>query len=335
MAPLKAPRWIHPGFPSPNSSLIRSDATSQSTSSPSIDPYDPLGGPPEPIIYQDDSLSYAMRLQGEFDHEDRALAAERINLPHIVQLSYAERLRNELFDHEDRALAAERVNLPNIVQLSYAERLQKEFDNEDRALSADCIKLSHTVRQVFKCGICMEELPEDSVARPDPCGHSFCRDCMRGYVSSRLEERRFPILCPTCTASKGKGKTVTGGTPMFLSPLSKTLMDVVEVSQALALNLGLTDEQFNIWTEMEMVSFSVLMYCRKYSTPIVSTLCLLIVETGVRGPCSWRERNMKGPKSSHARSRTATMLGANSVSRRSTLVGHRTLATARRNYINL
>ena len=47
-------------------------------------------------------------------------------------------------------------------------------------------------------------------------------------------------------------------------------MNVVEVSQSLALNLGLTDEQFNIWTEMEMVSFSVLLHCRKYACGICS-----------------------------------------------------------------
>ncbi|KAI9434828.1 hypothetical protein H4582DRAFT_1818325 [Lactarius indigo] len=129
--------------------------------------------------------------------------------------------------------------------LSYARRLQNEFDSEDRALSAERHKLSKNVQRVFQCGICMEDMPEDSVARPDPCGHPFCRECMRGYVSSRLEEHRFPVLCPTCTAGKGKGKDVTG------------------VSQALALNLGLTDEQFSIWTEMEMVAFSVLLHCRK------------------------------------------------------------------------
>ncbi len=95
--------------------------------------------------------------------------------------------------------------------ITYARRLQNEFDNEDHALSAERIKLSQTAQRVFECGICMEEMPEDSVARPDPCGHAFCRDCMRGYVSSRLEEHRFPILCPTCTAGKGKNKGITGG----------------------------------------------------------------------------------------------------------------------------
>ena len=38
----------------------------------------------------------------------------------------------------------------------------------------------------------------------------------------------------------------------------------LEVSQALALELGLTDEQYSIWTEMELITFSVLLYCRKY-----------------------------------------------------------------------
>ncbi|KAH9169622.1 hypothetical protein EDB89DRAFT_2098593 [Lactarius sanguifluus] len=140
------------------------------------------------------------------------------------RLSYAKHLQGKF--GEDRA----------------PPRLQNEFDSEDRALSAERIKLSKNVQQVFQCGICMDDLPEDSVARPDPCRHAFCRECMRGYVSNRLEEHRFPILCPTCTAGKGKGKSVTW---------------------RLALNLGLTDEQFSIWTEMEMVTFSVLLHCRK------------------------------------------------------------------------
>ncbi|KAI9452124.1 hypothetical protein BJY52DRAFT_1124676, partial [Lactarius psammicola] len=68
------------------------------------------------------------------------------------------------------------------------------------------------------------------------------------YVSTRLKEHRFPILCPTCTAGKGKGKG-KGATG--------------EVSQTLAQDLGLTEEQFDIWVEMEMAAFSVPLHCRK------------------------------------------------------------------------
>jgi hypothetical protein len=68
-------------------------------------------------------------------------------------------------------------------------------------------------QQLFMCGICLEEMPDDLIARPDRCGHSFCRECLREHVTMRLKERRFPILCPTCTASNSKGKKrVASGT---------------------------------------------------------------------------------------------------------------------------
>jgi len=93
-----------------------------------------------------------------------------------------------------------------------AIRLQNEFDNEDRALSAQRAELAESAQRLFECGICMEKKLYDSIARPDPCGHDFCRDCLRGHVTARIDERRFPILCPTCTAGKDKGKETAGGT---------------------------------------------------------------------------------------------------------------------------
>ena len=96
--------------------------------------------------------------------------------------------------------------------LMYAMRLQHEYDNEDRALSVQRTQLSRSAQRLFECSICMEEMPVDSIARIDSCGHTFCRECLRGHVSARIDEHRFPVLCPTCTANKGKGKGKAGGT---------------------------------------------------------------------------------------------------------------------------
>jgi hypothetical protein len=245
------------GSNNPFTAISRHTATSHSTSSRSVRPAHDTRSSSPPLFDWDGT--YASRMQDEYDSEDRALTTERAALSRYVtshntnpRSSGSRDTRGGPPAHRDDAL-------------SYAERLQSQFDNEDRMLSAERIKLSKTIQTVFECGICMEEMPEDSVARPDPCRHAFCRECMRGYVSARLEEHRFPILCPTCTADKGKGKGVTGGTRCSFPPLSNCLMNVAEVSQSLALDLGLTDEQFNIWTEMEMVSFSVLLHCRKYA----------------------------------------------------------------------
>jgi len=100
--------------------------------------------------------------------------------------------------------------------------------------------------KVFECCICMNEMPVYFIARIDSCGHTFCRQCLLGHVTARLEERKFPILCPTCIVDKGKGKGKVG-----------------EVSPILALDLGISDEQFDIWSEMEMAPFAVLVHCRK------------------------------------------------------------------------
>ena len=91
-------------------------------------------------------------------------------------------------------------------------RLQHEYDIENRALSAQRADLAKLSQRLFVCGICLEEMLYDSVARPDPCRHTFCRECLRGHVAARLNERKFPVLCPTCTADKSKGKGIVGGT---------------------------------------------------------------------------------------------------------------------------
>jgi hypothetical protein len=74
-----------------------------------------------------------------------------------------------------------------------AAMLQRQIDEEDYLLATE-----HT--DILSCGVCLDTLPEESIARIDPCGHSFCRECVRGLVASQIETRRFPILCPTCTA---------------------------------------------------------------------------------------------------------------------------------------
>ena len=104
----------------------------------------------------------------------------------------------------------------------------------------------------------------------------------------------------------------------------------LEVSQSLALDLGITDKQYSLWTEMEMVSFSVLLNCRKYVHDIRPTHSANIV-TGANGRCSWLKTNMKKLRSSLVRFRTATMCGASNVNSRLMLMVQSTRVMALRN----
>jgi len=110
--------------------------------------------------------------------------------------------------------------------LMYALRLQCEYDDEDRALSVQRTQLAKSAQRVFECSICMEEMPMDSIARIDSCGHTFCRECLRGHISARIDEHRFPVLCPTCTANNGNEKGKAGGTcrSVWVTPSSRDFL---------------------------------------------------------------------------------------------------------------
>lgn len=89
----------------------------------------------------------------------------------------------------------------------FAAMLQRQFDEEDRLLAAERAELAAAGQQrAFDCGVCMDTLPEDSIARIEPCGHPFCRECVRGFIVSQIEARRFPVLCPTCSAERSKNR---------------------------------------------------------------------------------------------------------------------------------
>ena len=76
------------------------------------------------------------------------------------------------------------------------------------------------------------------------------------------------------TNARGKGQPavrIASGWSFHL--LSSHIMFPLEVSQVLALDLGLTDEQYTIWTEMELGTFSVPLHCRKYVHSAHLLLC--------------------------------------------------------------
>lgn len=71
-------------------------------------------------------------------------------------------------------------------------------------------------REVIACQICLDEEPLDESVVVQSCGHSFGRECMRSYILSRLDERRFPIPCPCCSAADEAGSN-PGRKPIHFS----------------------------------------------------------------------------------------------------------------------
>ncbi|KAG9099281.1 hypothetical protein FRC06_005444 [Ceratobasidium sp. 370] len=95
----------------------------------------------------------------------------------------------------------------------------------------------------FHCDICQDTEPEIDVAIVEGCGHRFGRDCLKGFISSRLGDGKFPILCPTCAAEGANGG------------------ELGVVSSWLAESVGISEEEFARWTQFELAAYSFALEC--------------------------------------------------------------------------
>ena len=81
----------------------------------------------------------------------------------------------------------------------------QEFDEEILRLCEERERVLKNIQRLITCGVCTDQHPEDNVTLLDPCGHKLCKGCVRGYIGTKLEERRFPVLCPLCMVGERQG----------------------------------------------------------------------------------------------------------------------------------
>ncbi|EDR14027.1 uncharacterized protein LACBIDRAFT_305383 [Laccaria bicolor S238N-H82] len=89
----------------------------------------------------------------------------------------------------------------------------------------------------FDCGVCLETLSGDLAVKMLDCEHSYCQDCLRGHVESKLGEGRYPILCPLCMTDKARTNPGT-------------------VGQQLLEKLGLSEEIVDKFVELQLAGLS-------------------------------------------------------------------------------
>ncbi|KAF7308308.1 RING-type domain-containing protein [Mycena chlorophos] len=115
---------------------------------------------------------------------------------------------------------------------------------------AEVLQAALTVLQqkIFRCPLCLEDLPEEEVALVADCSHKVCRGCMKGYVVSKLGDKVYPIFCPTC--------------------MVETVPEPGQITDELVQLLGITDAQYRVFQEMEIAPHSVLIHCRNCNSGI-------------------------------------------------------------------
>ncbi|KAF7370312.1 RING-type domain-containing protein [Mycena sanguinolenta] len=125
-----------------------------------------------------------------------------------------------------------------------AQAMQHEFEREDAQLVAQRAALQKQAQVLFDCGICFDRCPEDYVSRIPGCSHAFCRNCMQGYVVSKLRDKLYPIFCPMCATDQARVE------PGMITD------DLVQM-------LGLDDKEYQVLQELQIASMSILLHCRR------------------------------------------------------------------------
>ncbi|KAI0650279.1 hypothetical protein C8Q79DRAFT_1006563 [Trametes meyenii] len=209
---------------------------------------DDLGRSPqrrnEGVVNADDT---ALAIQRSYDQENSRRKGKSPALQHVDPIDIPTDSPADVsvvdIDIPDDMQDVNSGTVPEIDPLALA--MQHEFDEENRQLEEQLKYLQKIQPKFFHCGICFDEFQEDNVARVAPCEHAYCRDCLTGYATSKIEEHRYPILCPQCTADKTRSE-VPG-----------------EIDDEAVQKLGLTDKQYGIYVDMQMSKFSTMIDCRK------------------------------------------------------------------------
>nr|GAT46437.1 predicted protein [Mycena chlorophos] len=126
----------------------------------------------------------------------------------------------------------------SLLALAMQQRIAR-LERDAEALQAELTVLQ---QKIFRCPLCLEDLPEEEVALVENCSHKVCRGCMREYVVSRLGDKVYPIFCPTCMA--------------------ETVPEPSQITEELVQLLGITDAQYGIFQELQIAPHSVLIHCR-------------------------------------------------------------------------
>ncbi|KAE9382455.1 hypothetical protein BT96DRAFT_772677, partial [Gymnopus androsaceus JB14] len=76
--------------------------------------------------------------------------------------------------------------------------------------------------------------------------HQFCRECLQGYVLSKIKDRRFPIVCPICMNDKAHPNPGT-------------------IGQSLIEQMHIPQKDYEIFEQMMLLQYSIPVHCSRCS----------------------------------------------------------------------
>jgi len=82
-------------------------------------------------------------------------------------------------------------------------QLEEQNRKEQEQIERDMLFAQGLAEPVFTCCVCQDDQSIQNVFRANDCSHEMCRECMRQYVRTQLEQRAVPVKCPQCMVQAG------------------------------------------------------------------------------------------------------------------------------------
>eukprot|EP01119_Soliformovum_irregulare_P015496 TRINITY_DN4362_c0_g2_i3.p1 TRINITY_DN4362_c0_g2~~TRINITY_DN4362_c0_g2_i3.p1 ORF type:complete len:493 (+),score=104.76 TRINITY_DN4362_c0_g2_i3:122-1480(+) len=125
-------------------------------------------------------------------HKKHKLNNKKADAPHAV--------KDSAIEPSDAPPIQEPVIVPDDVKAALAK-----IEEEERQRKLEQDEKDHLLAMAFqpkKCVMCLEDIDIDFFQCLSKCKHEFCRDCLQTYVNIKIDERDFPILCPSLQCKK-------------------------------------------------------------------------------------------------------------------------------------
>ena len=81
---------------------------------------------------------------------------------------------------------------------SYLDALQ----SSNRGFTTLDLPTSEFPVESEECGVCNELFGVAQIIQLPTCRHTFCRECLRTFTKTRINEGRYPIFCPVCAIER-------------------------------------------------------------------------------------------------------------------------------------
>jgi hypothetical protein len=118
----------------------------------------------------------------------------------------------------------------------------------------------------FKCPICLDDEPGSNAIEIVGCGHKFGIGCLRLLVKSALRDKKFPVVCPSCSVEDERSDGVVGSGCFFRSREIRwaDIAMATVITSHTAQKIGISSKEFAFCEELELASVAVALHCTKY-----------------------------------------------------------------------